>query len=272
MSEPFYPGRKDDPLGVMAHADRYFGGKALIVLGGPSGREWKRLRDEIEPDVILTANGATRLPGAGYWMLTENMNFCHNGARRGNHKLAEYLHVFDRRNTARYQLISHRSWKLLPYYGIDEARCICIQRAGYELERIPKSFSFREYGQGYLAGGISKHPEAWKKSVKVRTGTVGLQLLHHAGILGCAEVHTIGFDLLFRGDQFHHWYKHPRYEPDRFRTEAMFVDYKGVPTQLWWLETADFLAGIEPLLERDGLQWTDHSGGLLKMKGLQCAQ
>lgn len=74
--------RTDDPQGVMAHQDRFYGGTGLIVLGGPSGKTWEKLRDEIEPDVLLTVNGATRLPGADYWLLTENMNFSHTGKRK----------------------------------------------------------------------------------------------------------------------------------------------------------------------------------------------
>jgi len=265
----FHPDRPDDPVAMSAHHGRFYGGKALAVLGGPSGQGWATLRNEIKPDVIITANGATRLPGADYWLLTENMNYCHNLSQKGHQRLGKFLHVFDKMNTAKVQLVSHRSWNLLHLYGIDLRKCISIRRKGYELDDIPQDYTLREYGQGFMAGGMSKCG-GWQKGVKILMGTVGMQLLHLAGILGCAEVHTVGFDLTLDNPKKHHWYKHPTYEADRFRTEEMFVDHKGVTTKRWWIETAQYLKSIEYLFERDGLLWRDHSNGLLKLEGLQC--
>lgn len=251
-----------------AHAGKYAGGRALVVLGGPSGACWEALRETIRPDVLLTANGATRLPGADYWMLTENMNHCHTRARKGDKYLEGFLHVLDPGNTAKNQFVSHRSWNLLRGYGIDPGACTSIRRAyPGDLD----CFSLRKYGDGFLAGPISRAEQAWQPGVKVRLGTVGAQLLHLAGILGCAEVHTIGFDLLFRDPEKHHWYAHPRYETGIFRTPQMFVEYKGAATQAWWVETALWLKEIEWIFKRDGLRWVDHSGGLLSIVGAACA-
>ena len=261
--------RPDDPGAVMAHTGRFDGGVALVVLGGPSGQDWMRLRDEIVPDVILTMNGMTRLPGADYWLLAENMNFCHNRGAQGDERLKAFMHVLDCDNTAEFKLVNHRNFNLLALYGIDEADCISIRRTGYsDLD----DFSWREYGDGYLNGDISDDDDAWRPGVKVRKGTVGLQLLHQAGILGCREVHTIGWDLMFGSNNKHHWYEHPRYVAGRFRTEKMFIRHKGIETQVWWLETAAYLKGLEPVFERDNLLWRDHSDGLLRVEGLWCAQ
>ena len=49
------PKRPDDTLAIELHKDRFYGGTALIVLGGPSGKDWERLRDEIKPDVVNPA-------------------------------------------------------------------------------------------------------------------------------------------------------------------------------------------------------------------------
>jgi len=49
--------RLDDPQGVNKFKGTYYGGKALLVLGGLSAENWEALRDEIKPDVILGANG-----------------------------------------------------------------------------------------------------------------------------------------------------------------------------------------------------------------------
>ena len=85
------------------------------------------------------------------------------------------------------------------------------------------------------------------------------------------RVEAIGFDLCFKDANRHHAYEYPKYQPDRFRTDQMFTSYKGFSTQHDWLQGAKWLKSIEPLFERDGLQWIDHSDGLLKVMGLGCA-
>jgi len=173
-------------------------------------------------------------------------------------------------NTARWKLVNYRSWGLLDSFE----HCISLRRFGRELDEMD-GFSFREYGDGYLWGWMMKNTQALKPSINTHVGTVAAQLLHHAGILGCAEVHTIGLDLMFKRDR-HHWYDHPRYQPDRFATEAMFLrrEYgrRIVDTRWDMLETAQFLRAVEYLFERDGLAWVDHSDGLLKLEGLRCAR
>ena len=114
-----------------------------------------------------------------------------------------------------------------------------------------------------------KHKEV---GVPVHVGTVGAQLLHLSGILGCDKVHTIGYDLMFRDDSNHHAYEYPTYKVDRFRTDKYRIKYKGVDTQWAWIETAQWLKQIEWVFDRDWLEWTDHSNGLLKVEGLQCAR
>jgi hypothetical protein len=266
----------------MEHAGRFFGGVALVVLGGPSGARWMEVADQINPDVILTANGSTQIPGAEYWMLAENMHYQWNRARQGDSRGREFMKMIEEHNTARYKLISHRSWDLFP----DHTNCIRIRRAGYELSEIPPDFSLRIYGEGYLNGWMFKRTQASQQNVNFHVGTVGLHLLHHAGILGCREVHTIGFDLMFGphaassmggepSKNGHHWYQHPPYQADRYTTEAMFCRRQYgetyVSTRWAWVETAQYLRAIEYLFERDGLIWRDHSAGLLKYEGLQCA-
>jgi hypothetical protein len=265
------PVRPDDPNAVMAHAGRFSGGVALIVLGGPSGQDWQRVAGQVRPDVILTANGNIDLPGAEYWMLTENMHYQWNQAKRGDGRGMEFMRMIEGPHTARFKLISHHSWDLFA----DHNNCIRIRRQGYELSQIPPDFSFREYGEGYLSGWMFKHISAAQRNVNFHVGTVGLHLLHHAGILGCREVHTIGFDLMIKGER-HHWYSHPPYQADRFTNGNMFTRRRYgdlfVDTRWAWVETAQYLKAIEYLFERAGLAWRDHSEGLLKLEGLQCAQ
>jgi hypothetical protein len=250
--------RLDDPEKVMRHADRFHGGKALIVLGGYSASGWEALREEIKPDVILIGNGVNSIvQGADYWMCAENMT---PWAARENPRSISLMQMFYRDAGAKIKLVSHRSWHLLK----DATNCIRIQRDknhGSWLGKTPDYFSFRDYGGGFLNGWLFQHKEA---GVEVHVGTVGTHLLHMAGILGCSEVHTIGFDLCFKEKDKHHSYSYPTYQPDRYRTEKMFVQHAGLDTQLVWIEAAQFLREIQPLFIRDGLNWIDHSTGLLQ--------
>jgi len=260
--------RPDNPEAMQKHTGLYSGGTALIVLGGPSGASWEALRDEVRPDVILIGNGVNSMVrDADYWMCAENMTTwtgTNRMAKADPVRSAELMEMFYREAGAKVKLISHRSWHLLK----DTTNCISIRRTGFDFEDIPAGFSFRKYGEGFLSGGISKHPETWQRGVKVRYGTIAIHLLHLAGILGCTGVHTIGLDLCFKDGHRHHAYDYPAYQVDPFRTSEMFTDYKGLKTQWIWLETAEFLGKLQPLFVYDGIYWQDHSGGLLEMEGI----
>jgi hypothetical protein len=172
--------------------------------------------------------------------------------------------MFHRDAGAKNKMVSHWSWGLLQ----DTSNCTKIRRQGRETNEMT-DFTLRDYGDGFLAGGLQKDKQA---GAPVHVGTVGAQTLHLAGILGCAEVHTIGYDLMFRNHERHHAYDYPVYEVDKFRTNQAFKVYKGVPTLQTWIESAQWLKAIEYVFDRDGLKWTDHSDGLLKLEGLRCTQ
>lgn len=257
--------RLDDPAAVMQHAGKFKGGKALVVLGGYSAEGWVELYASLNPDVIIIANGANILvENADYWILAENMTRANGLAKQGDKDEMQHMEMFHRDAGAKWKMVSWHSWSILK----DTKNCVKIRRQGLELDEMD-GFSFRDYGQGYLAGWLLKDKAA---GAAVHVGTVGAQCLHHAGILGCAEVHTIGYDLMFRDHEKHHAYEYPVYGVDKFRNASMFINYEGIPTQRVWLETAQWLKAIEPLFKRDGLRWTDHSDGLLKIMELDCAK
>lgn len=262
--------RPDDPESMKKHAGRYTGGTAIVVLGGYSAKNWESLYAKIQPDVILIGNGVnSQIQNANYWLCAENMTYANNMAMQGDPDNTKKMEMFHREAGAKVKLISHRSWGLLR----DTSNCISIRRDkthGFGPGKVSDYFSFREYGEGFLNGWLFNHREAGKP---VHVGTVGTHLLHLAGILGCAEVHTIGFDLIFKDNRahdvkHHHWYDYPAYDIDIFRKSDMFIDYKGLKTQWVWIETMLFLEAIQPLFVRDGLKWYDHSDGLLQMEGI----
>ena len=258
------PIRSDEPEKVEAFKDSVYDGRALIVLGGPSASEWEKVRDEIKPDVLIGVNGVnTVIDDLDFYLLTENMNRTALMAKRGDQRGLDFIRMVNL-NNAKVRMISHRSINLVT----DRSNVISVRREGYET--VPDDFTFRNYGRGFMSGPIMKQEGAWTSpSVKIRVGTVAIQAIHLAGILGCREVHTIGYDLMF--GKTHHWFKYPEYIADRFRTDKMFVDYKDVKTQYFWIETARFLKTLEPVFKRDNLVWRDHSDGLLKIERLWCA-
>lgn len=250
--------RQDDPAGVMAHGGRYAGGKALIILGGNSARRWREVQEEIQADVILGGNGVNMVvSNLDYWVCAENMTVSNKMALRGDPRAIEFMRMFNYPSGAKTKLVNYISWDLLN----DKSNAIKIDRKGWDRGKIPASFSFRNYGDGLLNGWRFDHPSAI--TVPTSVGTVGVQLIHMAGILGVSEIHTIGFDLVQQGDKSHHWYSYPIYQPDKFRRPGMFVDYLGLHTQLIWIETAEFLKTLLPYFKREGIQWIDHSQGLL---------
>jgi hypothetical protein len=256
--------RPDDPESMKKQEGKYTGKIALIVLGGQSGRDWKMLYDDLCPDVLLIANGVnTKVENADYWCCVENMARWVRLSRQGDPRAIALMEMFYRDANAKIKLVSHHSWAFLQ----DTKNCIRICRDKNHGEgpgETPDYFSFRHYGQGFLNGWLIKH----RFGALVHVGTVGVQLLHLAGILGCAKVHTIGFDLHFPKDASHHWYKFPPYQVDVFRKPEMFTEYEGLRTMWVWVETAQFLQAIKPLFERDKLAWYDHSDGLLQRMGV----
>lgn len=247
--------RTDQPLDVMAHADKYLGGKALIVLGGPSAAGWRELHDSINPDVVIGANGANKeIDDLDYWLCVENMAYPFRKANEGEQRYIDIMEMFQRTG-AETRMVNRKSYKFLE----DAKNVIKIRRSHIEVEDL-ENFSFREYGEGLINGALMNRPEV---GVPLRAGTVGLQAIHLAGILGVSEIHTIGFDLRLEGDK-HHWYKYPIYEATRFFTEDMFTEYKDMTTLWFWIDTAKYLQEILPALEKEGITWTDHSNGLIQ--------
>jgi len=267
--------RKDDPAGVNKFQDTYLGGKALLVLGGTSAKDWESIRDQTKPDVILGANGTCfEIPDLDFHLVVENMHMMAGQAALGVERAERMMEIISPKNTAKVKMISYLNWERTIIVD-SRVKAIKIKRMGElgdDYEKQMKSFSFREYGEGFLAGPLFMYPGALSSQrIKFRVGTVATQLIHLAGILGVSEVHTIGMDFCFKNPKKHHNYDYPNYEPDRFRTPKMFTAYKGIATMHDWIQGAEWLKSIKPLFDRDGLNWIDHSGGLLKVKGLWCA-
>lgn len=238
--------------------DRFHGkedGKtALIILGGTSGADWKKIHKLVKPDILIGTNAVKLMVDRlDYWTCHENMNRNIALSRRGDkearqHVLAWQLGGF------KYGFINHKSY---PYFRLKKNTYPTISRIVHD------GFDFRKYGHGFLRGPALKHTEAHKTILPV--GTAASRALHLAGILGCKSVHTIGLDLCFKSKQNHHWYQFPLYKPNYMRTKEMFIEKNGLQTQWIWVETAEFLVEMKnTFMKKAGLEWTDHSNGYIQ--------
>lgn len=244
-----------EPHAVMSHAGAFAGGKALLVLGGQSASGWEQLSSEIKPDVLLGANGTNaEIPQLDYWLCAENMNFANGRAMQGEERYVDIIRMFQRLGP-KARFVNRKSYPLLN----NSDGAYRIQRRAVETEELSE-FSFREYGEGFIKGPYMDRPGLRKI---LRVGTVALQLMHLAGILGVSEIHTIGMDFCFKGKR-HHWYSYPAYEEDHFFGNERFTIWEGLATQWIWVDSVLFLEKLQPVLERDGIKWKDYSQGLLQ--------
>ena len=258
--------RPDDYQVMQALEGKHTGQKALIVLGGSSAENWEAIRDEIKPDILIGVNGVNgQIANLDYWLCIENMrHFFHMAKKEKDPRSIAMVKMY-RRTGAKYRLVNFKSNDIIH----DKTNLINVRRFGVDDPDNPGEFSFRKYNGGLITGWI--YDGEVKTIVDLRVGTVGLQAIHLAGILGASEVHTIGYDLCFRSETRHHWYLYPTYESNYCFGPEMTTEYKGLRTLYWWIDTARYLKKIEPLLKRDGIVWKDHSEGLLKVEGLECA-
>lgn len=254
-----------DPVAMQKIEGKEKGKRALLILGGNSAERWKEIQKKVNPDILITVNGVnSRISNADYWICAENMTRSQKLAKTGDKRSQQFYQIINR-PSAKIRFISHRSWHLVE----DKSNAISIRRKSYALDEIPENFSIRKYGDGIWGGHFFNHPEA---GAVVMVGTVALHSLHLAGILGCSEVHTIGFDMMFSDPLHHHWYNYPTYQADRFRTEKMFVEWNGIPTQLFWIETVEYIKAVEHRFLDEGMLWKDHSHGLPEAMGLECTK
>jgi hypothetical protein len=234
------------------------GQRALLILGGLSGQHWKETAREINPDFLLGVNGVNAvIPDLDYWLCIENMRATFSRARK--HKDPRYMAIVEMflRLGPKIRFVNRNSVHLLK----DLNNVITVNRGyGLPVERLPEDFSLRKFGKGLLNGPASKRGV---DVAKIGIGTVALQAFHLAGILGAAEIHTIGFDLCFGKTQ--HWYEYPEtYKPGRYFGEKSFVQYMDLKTTWQWVDTAEYMRSLKPLMETAGITWVDHSDGLLQ--------
>lgn len=245
---------------IEEHKGRYAGKVALIILGGPSASRWADVKEKTSPDIILGANGVnSMIDNLDYWMCIENMRRTARLASRKDKRAKEFMQMFQRIGP-KNRIVNVKGYE---YLKNKDNAIPAKRREAFEFDKVPADFSFREYGSGFIKGALMKHKNAISANLSLPVGTVGLQMLHLVGILGCRAVHTIGLDLCFRGKN-HHAYSYPPYQPNHYFMPENFTEYKGMKTMWFWIETSQYLLGIKKQMDKVGLQWVDHSNGLLQ--------
>ena len=250
--------RLQDPKTIEDVTGERAGQRALLVLGGLSGKRWQEVAKETRPDFLLGVNGVNAvIPDLDYWLCIENMRSTFSRARK--HKDQRYIPVMEmfQRLGPKLRFVNRNSFHLLN----DQSNVTTVNRGyGLPVNKLPEDFSLRKFGKGLLNGPASTRGV---DVAKIGIGTVALQAFHLAGILGAAEIHTIGFDLSFGKTQ--HWYEYPEtYKPGRYFGEKSFVQYMDLKTTWQWVDTADYMRDLKPLMEQAGITWVDHSNGLLQ--------
>jgi hypothetical protein len=244
--------RIDDQDKMLALKDAELGARCgLIVLGGPSGKDWGRIKRLVRPRCLIGVNGTVCELGAKlkYYLNLEAW-YHPSGVPPGFND-----------NRPQYRLIS---WKRFHFLE-DQTNAIKVRRGGPVFTDGGK-WSIRTYRDGLATGPPMRAVEHVK--VPTLTGTVAVQALHLAGILGLTAVHTIGLDLCWKNGE-HHWHPYPPITADNlYWKPSMLTQYKGLDTMHWWIESAEYLAQLKAKMHKEKLIWHDHSNGLLQAMGV----
>lgn len=204
------------------------GKTALVVCGGMSGKDWQ----QYPADFIIAVNGAvSQIPDCDYFMCTE----CD--------VVGEYIHT----ETPAHRIL-HNRW----------AKRMARMDNVYGTVKSDQETDVRGIAQGVWRG-----PQTEAGGV----GTSALGALHLAGVLGCSAVHSVGIDLCFKDAARHHWYDERRYFEDLLSgCNQRIVQCAGLDTMPFWVQSAKYLLWWRDTYAAPaGLDWRDHSDGLLQV-------
>lgn len=241
---------------------------ALLVGGGPSGEDWPELYEMLtsrdgRPPVVITMNGCSQDP-----KLVEHSDFhlaleC-DPNKDGNMPAWQWIPMPNTIVLMNWRL-AHPEWigacpDILEGYRKHCRRLMLVERSNGDYG--PPEDNVRESRHGLWYGpflGVPGIPPL---------GTGACQLPHLAGLIGCREAHSCGFDLCLRDDAAHHWYRDELYnDPNGRKPSWEVIEHDGLKTFEWWRQSAYYLAGLRWLWWQQGLHWHDHSCGLLQKCG-----
>jgi hypothetical protein len=221
----------------------------LIILGGPSGANARQLISELKPDITIGANGVIRAMKGDldYWICMES---------------------WDKENPPEWFQDKCRGKRLITWkrydYLKDKTNAYSVRRGGPKFaEGSIDTWNPREYQGGLYHCEKFNRPEITAPLTGTfMLGTVAIQCLHFAALVGAKKIYTTGLDLCFR-DSGEHWYPEVNYShSNMWWDERMFTTYKGFRTMWWWVDSAKFLVKARKRLQVVGCEWVDLSDGL----------
>lgn len=254
---------------LMRSPEEFHGAEAgrpcLIVLGGPSGANWRqtlRIVTELEeePPFVISCNGA-EVPEPDYYLSVEPTA----GKKAWFHEQMKLVcpKFIDSKCIAKEGISTDRD-DIIP---VTRKRVRMFADTGPEMDWDPRS-----YNGGLPCGDAMRHTEAVVHEHSV--GTVGLQAIGLGTLLGSDRLHTVGWDLRVLPDEPHHWYEDADYKVNNgWWNPSMRTEYAGVDTFWYWVETAQYMLQFQHLiLGINGISWRDHSDirgdqGLLRRIG-----
>lgn len=244
---------------------RHAGSRILVVATGPSGRQAvpydERLHERY--DVVVALNGSvTRISSLDYFLSVESEAY----------RWDWYHHPLPERVV---RCVSESGLRLAGEAGRPDAQA---ERSLLHLRHVYDSApDIRHYRNAAGEEGLLVGPRG---STRLGRGTVSLQAIHFASILGANEIHLIGADLHFHGP-VQHFYGDNEYgthQVDGRRYHALDVETRlnpiettvhprsgaTVETTLHFLESAAFIDEVSrTLLPPAGIAIVDFSDGLL---------
>lgn len=225
--------------------------RGLLVLGGPSGRGWRDLQKHLQPDLLIGVNGTiAAMPGVlDYWLCMESWDRAHEP-------------VWFQDTRAGVRIVTWKRYNMLQ----DKTNAYAARRGGpwFLTVKTGPMWNPRVYEGGLYHGDLMRRPELHVQE-PVPIGTVCIQALHLACILGLSEIHTIGQDMCFKPGAEDHWYPEVPVSHDNiWWDERMFTKQFGLDTTYFWLDSAQLLLRAKARFLQCGMKWTDHSDGLLQ--------
>ncbi len=250
---------------ISALEGRHPGSRILIIATGPSAKQIlpydERLHERY--DVVVGLNGSvTMVENIDYFLSVESKA----------HLWDWYHHPLPARVT---RCVSESGLRFAEEDGRPDAqadRSYLLLRHVYKTEPNIRRYRNAAGEQGILVGP--------RGETRLGRGTVTLQAIHFASMLGAREIHLIGADLHFRGPIQHFYGQHEygTHEVDGKRYHALDVEKRMNPivntrhprsghiveSTLHFVESAGFIDDIvRRVLPVAGISVVDFSDGLL---------
>lgn len=229
--------------------DKYIGSKVLIIGTGHSTKNLVQYKDQLKEkfDIIVGLNFSTK-------DFEEQLDF---------HMILEKNPVksYESMKSEPYRLDLPRilNWKSLTKFPKD---ILAIKATRNNFDGKPDIRKYKHNGiEGFLIGPPGN------KNLSV--GSVALNGIHFAGIIGCSEIYLIGADLMFK-DKYDHYYPDNLYRKSKTkeanRSPIISITHGGkeYKTTMFFKESAQYIDSvIDTMCKPAGIRVFDFSDGLI---------